>query len=247
MRADGKMGFFGHLAELRWRLLRIIIAVVAGMGISLTFTPRLLRLILEPYGTRLKVIGPTEGIANYLRIGGMAGVALVMPYILIELWGFISPALHPREKRYAFFMIPSALLLFVAGAAFAWFLMIPAAVRFLAGFDLGVFQTEWTSENYIPFVTALLFWIGVCFELPLVVFFLAKLGILGPRLLLKGWRYAVVLICVVSAAITPTVDPFNMMLVALPMVGLYFLGVLLSLFAGPGARGRPPRSTAREG
>jgi sec-independent protein translocase protein TatC len=247
MRVDGKMGFFEHLAELRWRLLRIILAVIAGMGVSLAFTPQLLKLILEPYGNRLKVIGPTEGIANYLRIGGMAGVTMVMPYILIELWGFISPALHPREKRYAFIVIPSALLLFLAGAAFAWFVMIPAAVRFLAGFDLGVFQTEWTSENYIPFVTSLLFWIGICFELPLAVFFLAKLGIVGPRLLLKGWRYAVVFICVVSAAITPTVDPFNMMLVALPMVGLYFLGVLLAFLARPGAHKRAVRSARSAG
>lgn len=225
------MSFLGHLGELRKRLLRILLAVMLGTGIALVFTPQLLKLILLPYGSQLKVIGPTEGVANYLRIGVMSGVILAFPYILIELWGFFAPALKPREKRYVTTLLPSAFLLFLGGIAFAWFVLIPAAIHFLSGFNLGVFKTEWTSQNYIPFVTALLFWIGVCFELPLVMFFLAKIGVVSSRFLLKSWRYAVVLIFVVAAVVTPTVDPFNMSLVALPMIGLYFLGILLAFIA----------------
>ena len=185
------------------------------------------------------MISPTEGIGNYLRIGVVGGVILAMPYILAELWGFIAPALRPQEKRYVYFLIPSALFMFLAGVAFAWFLLIPTAIRFLSTFTLGVFRTEWTSENYVPFVTALLFWIGVCFELPIVAFFLAKLRIVSARILLKAWRYAVVLICFVAAVITPTVDPFNMMLVALPLIGLYFIGILLAFIA----RREKPKTT----
>lgn len=240
MSSETKMSFLEHFGELRRRLLRILLAVMAGTGIALVFTPRLLKLLVLPYGSQLKVIGPTEGIANYLRIAVTSGVILALPYILFELWGFIAPALQPREKRYVFVLLPSAFILYLAGVAFAWFLLIPAAIHFLSSFNLGVFQTEWTSQNYIPFVTALLFWIGVCFELPLVLYFLAKIGVVNSRFLLKSWRYAVVLIFIVAAVITPTVDPFNMTLVALPMIGLYFLGILLAFIA----RRENPKKTA---
>ena len=242
MSSERNMGFLEHLGELRARLLRVMLAIIGGAGIGIFFTPRILKLMLLPYGNQLKVIGPTEGIANYLRIGVVSGVILVLPYILLEIWGFISPALRPREKKYVYFLVPSAILMFLAGVAFAWFLLIPAAIRFLSGFTLGIFKTEWTSQSYVPFVTALLFWIGVCFELPLVAFFLAKLRIVTARFLLHSWRYAVVIICIVAAIITPTVDPFNMMLVAVPLVGLYFLGVLLAFIA---RRDRQPNSVER--
>jgi sec-independent protein translocase protein TatC len=232
MSNEKRMSFLEHLGELRKRLLRIVLALVAGTGISLVFTPRLLKLLLLPYGSQLKVIDPTEGIANYLRIGVMSGAILAMPYMLAELWGFIAPALKSREKRYVFFLLPAVFTMFLGGIAFAWFLMIPAAIGFLSNFSLGVFQTEWTSQNYIPFVTSLLFWIGVCFELPVVAYFLARVGIVSAGFLLKGWRYAIVLIFLAAALITPTVDPFNMTLVALPLIGLYFLGALLAFSAG---------------
>jgi sec-independent protein translocase protein TatC len=225
------MTFVDHIGELRKRLMRIALALAVAGGIGLYFAPRILALMLFPYGSQLRVIDPTEGISTYLGIGLTAGAVLALPYILLETWGFIAPALMPRERRFAYVIIPSAFLLFLTGAAFAWFLLIPAAIRFLANFRSELFQTEWTSQNYIPFVTALLFWIGVCFDLPLVVFFLAKLRIVTARLLLKGWRYAVVLIFIVAAVITPTVDPFNMMLVALPLVGLFFFSILLAVFA----------------
>jgi sec-independent protein translocase protein TatC len=122
-------------------------------------------------------------------------------------------------------------VLFLAGSAFAWFVMIPVAVRFLSGFLPGVFKAQWTVERYYPFVLSLLFWVGICFELPLVAFVLAKLRIVTAGLLLKGWRIAIVLITVVSAIITPTVDAFNMMLVALPLMVLYFLSILLAAMA----------------
>ena len=231
MSMPGNMPFLDHLAALRKRIIRIVIAVMLAMGVCLLFTPQILKILLQPYGSQLKVIGPTEGISNYLRIALTAGAVLALPYVLLQLWMFIAPALLPREKGFVYILLPCAIALFLVGASFAWFVMIPSAIRFLANFSLDIFKTEWTSQNYIPFVTALLFWIGVCFEMPLVMFFLAKLRIVNARLLLRGWRYAVVLICVVAAVITPTVDPFNMMLVAAPLIGLYFLSIVLAVFA----------------
>jgi sec-independent protein translocase protein TatC len=236
MKEKPAMTFLEHLGELRGRIIRISLVLVAASGICLTFTPHVLRLILQPYGAELKVISPTEGISNYIRVGLTCGAILSMPYILLELWRFVAPGLLARERRYAWAIIPSAFILFLVGAAFAWFLLIPTAIRFLATFSLGIFRTEWTSENYIPFVTALLFWIGVSFEMPLVAFFLAKIRILSARLLLRMWRYAIILICIVAAIITPTVDPFNMMLVALPLTALYFVSILLAALA---RRGEP--------
>jgi sec-independent protein translocase protein TatC len=241
---ERKMTFFDHLGELRKRLIRIALVVAVAFGISIYFTPRILGFLLQPYGSQLKVIGPTEGVANYLRIALVCGAAASLPYALWEIWRFIAPALMPRERRYVSVMIPFALLLFAVGAAFAWFLLIPAAIRFLANFSPDIFKTEWTSQNYIPFVTSLLFWIGVCFELPLAAFFLAKLRVVNARLLLRGWRYATVLICIVAAIITPTVDPFNLMLVAVPLVALYFASILLAALAQRGGAPKPRESGA---
>jgi sec-independent protein translocase protein TatC len=225
------MSFWDHLSELRNRLIRIFIGLVIAAGISLIFTEPLLRVLIRPYGQALKVIGPTESVSIYLRVALTCGAALAMPYILWEFWGFIAPGLLPNERRYAYVLIPAACGLFLTGVAFAWFLMAPAAINFLSTFSPGIFETEWTSERYIPFITSLLFWIGVSFEMPLIVFFLAKLRIVNARMLLRSWRYAIVGIAVIAAAITPTVDPFNMALVMAPLIALYFISVVLAALA----------------
>ena len=223
--------FLDHLGEARRRLMRVLAVLLVTGGAGLALAPRVLKLLLAPYGSQLVVLGPTEGISMYLRVGLLFGTAAALPYGLFELWRFIAPGLLPRERRYAYPIIPAAMVLFIAGATFAWLVLIPTAIRFLAGFMPELFKVQWTSERYIPFVTALLFWIGLCFELPLAAFVLAKLRVVNARMLLKAWRYAVVLISVAAAVITPTVDPFNMALVALPLVGLYFLSILVAAIA----------------
>ncbi len=220
--------FLDHLSELRVRLTRVLAVLVATGAAGVALAPRVLKVLLAPYGSQLVVLGPTEGISIYLRVGLVFGATAALPYGLFELWRFIAPGLLPQERRYAYVIVPASLVLFAAGAAFAWFLLIPTAIRFLAGFMPDLFKVQWTSERYVPFVTALLFWIGVCFELPLAAYFLAKLRVVNARMLLKAWRYAVVLISVAAAVITPTVDPFNMALVAVPLIGLYFLSVLVA-------------------
>ena len=136
----------------------------------------------------------------------------------------VTTAAAPRNEL-------GATVLFLLGVAFAWGIMLPAAIGFLADFQPEIFKTSWRASAYIPFVTSLMFWIGVAFELPLIVFFLAKLKIVTAKQLLGWWRFAVVGAAVVAAVITPTVDPFNMALVMGPLVLLYFLSILMARLA----------------
>jgi sec-independent protein translocase protein TatC len=147
------------------------------------------------------------------------------------IWSFIAPGLEEKEKRYVRFIVPGATFLFILGVAFAWAIMLPAAIGFLSTFEPDIFKTSWRAAAYIPFVTSLMFWIGVAFQLPLIVFFLAKLKIVTAKKLLSWWRFAFVGAAIVAALITPTVDPFNMMLVMAPLIFLYFLSVGLAKLA----------------
>jgi sec-independent protein translocase protein TatC len=225
------MSLLDHLDELRKRLTRIFIALAVCAGLSLIFAEPLLKVLVKPYGGLLQIIGPTEGVSIYLRVALTAGAVLAMPYMLWELWGFIAPGLLPRERRYVYMLIPAATGLFLIGVGFAWFMMIPAAITFLASVAPQIFKTEWTADLYVPFITSLLFWVGVSFETPLIVFFLAKVHIVTARQLLNSWRYAIVAIAVIAALITPTVDPFNMGLVMAPLIVLYFISILLAALA----------------
>jgi sec-independent protein translocase protein TatC len=158
-----------------------------------------------------------------------------MPYITFQLFMFIAPGLTRKEKRYIYLALPATTGLFLIGVSFAWFIMVPTALGFLSDFQSDVFRAEWTAERYIAFLTSLLFWIGVAFEMPVVVFVLARLGIMGPRPLIHNWRLAVVLMTIVAALITPTVDPFNMLLVIAPLLVLYLISIGLATIAYPRA------------
>jgi sec-independent protein translocase protein TatC len=227
----GQMTLLEHLEELRDRLIRSFIAVFVSTLIAAAFTKQILTLLISPYGNKLQVLGPTEGIAIYFRVALTAGLVLSMPVLVYQFLMFIVPGLEENEKRYVRWGVPVASLLFLIGVAFAWFILIPAAIGFLSSWQTDIFLQEWQSKQYIPFVTSLVFWIGVSFETPLILFIMTKLGIVTPQFLLKQWRFAVVIIAIVSAMITPTVDPFNMALVMLPLFGLYGLSILLAYLA----------------
>lgn len=219
-----------HLEELALTLRSAAVVLFVFSLVGLFFAERILAILIAPYGGKLQVLGPTEGISILIRVGLTVGAAASSPIVIYLLLQFVTPALEAHERRPVLLIIPSAFLLFAAGAAFAWFIMIPAAIDFLANFELNIFNIEWTAERYVPFVLSLTLWVGVSFEMPLVFMFLGRLGIVSPRQLLQRWRYAVVVIAVIAAAITPTVDPFNMMLVMLPLIGLYFLSIMLTTF-----------------
>ncbi|RPJ01032.1 MAG: twin-arginine translocase subunit TatC [Chloroflexi bacterium] len=225
-----------HLNELRIRLFKAMIALVVGVLLSIVFTDELLKYLITPYENKLQVLGPTESVVIYFRVALMSGAIFAMPYMTFQLFMFVAPGLTRKEKRWIYLALPATTGLFLTGVAFAWFIMVPAALGFLQDFEEEVFRAEWTADRYIAFLTSLLFWIGVAFEMPVVVSVLARLGILGPRPLIRNWRLAVVLMTVIAALITPTVDPFNMLLVMAPLLVLYLVSIGLAIMAFPRER-----------
>ena len=227
------MGFLEHIEELRARLLRALAGLVVGTVICALFAERILRWLTRPLGgeglAQLEAISLTENMGVFMQASLLGGVTLAMPYILYQLWRFISPGLKPDERKYVYLVIPFATVLFLSGVAFAYFVMLPVAIPFLLEF-LTIPVTPRPSE-YFPFITSILFWIGLSFETPLLIFFLAKVGLISPRTLLQNWRVAVILIAVLAAVITPTPDPVNMGIVMLPMMILYGLSIVLAWIA----------------
>jgi sec-independent protein translocase protein TatC len=222
-----------HLNELRSRLIRSVLALVLGVVLSMFFTAPLLRYLITPYNTQLQVLGPTESVVIYFRVALLAGAVAASPYITFQLFMFVAPGLHRHEKRMIYLALPATTGFFLAGVLFAWFILTPAALKFLRDFEGDIFRAEWTAELYIRFLTSLLFWIGVSFEMPVAIFVLARLGIVSHRVLLRNWRLAVVLTSIAAAVITPTVDPFNMLLVMGPLLVLYAISIGLAALAYP--------------
>jgi sec-independent protein translocase protein TatC len=161
----------------------------------------------------------------------MSAGIISIPFITYQLLMFIMPGLTDKEKRWVLMSIPFATGFFLLGVAFAWFVMLPTAFEFLYGFQDDVFSNEWTAQRYFAVLTSLLFWIGVAFEMPVILFLLAKVGLIGPRQLIQSWRFAVVAIAIIAAVITPTADPFNMLLVMAPLLVLYAISIVLVTFA----------------
>jgi sec-independent protein translocase protein TatC len=232
-KAAGQMSLLDHLNELRIRLMRSMGALVVGILVSALFTDELLKYLIRPYGDELQVLGPTESVVMYFRIALLAGAIFAIPYITYQLFMFILPGLYPHEKRWVLLALPATTGLFLLGVAFAWFIMVPTALGFLRDFEQDIFVAEWTADRYIAFLTTLLFWIGVAFEMPVVVYVLARMGIVGPGPLMRNWRLAVVAITIAAALITPTVDPFNMLLVTAPLLVLYLVSIGLAMIAYP--------------
>ncbi|MDM8520051.1 twin-arginine translocase subunit TatC [Anaerolineales bacterium HSG6] len=225
------MSLFDHLDELRSRLVKSALAILICTIVATIFTTEIIKLLIEPYGIELRTHGPTEGISTYFRVAFMTGFTIAVPFVFYHFLMFILPGLEKNEKKYIAMSLPAASLLFLTGVGFAWFIMIPAAIGFLSNWQPEIFVQEWQSREYIPFVTSMIFWIGVSFETPLVIFIMAKVGLVTPQFLIKQWRFAVVIIAIAAAIITPTVDPFNMGLVMLPLFVLYGISILLSYFA----------------
>jgi len=232
------MTLLEHLNELKDRLVRIAIAVVVWGAASFTLAKRILEWLLRPmqrYEGFYKIIAtkPTTTIGLFMKISLFSGAVFAMPWIVHQVLLYVLPGLTRREQRALFWIIPSATLFFVTGAAFAYFVMVPAAIPFLLGFWAEIVEQNWMVDEYVPFVTGLIFWVGISFETPLIMAFVARTGAISARQFLAVWKYAVVVIAILAAFITPTPDPFNMSLVMAPLVSLYFLGCLLAWIAQP--------------
>lgn len=225
---ESSMSLMEHLQELRVRLMWVGGALLIGTLISMIFVTPIIEIIIAPLGERPQAIGPTDTIGIFFKVSFAMGAALAMPVIVYQIIAFASPGLYPHEKRALLWTLPGIMALFVIGAAFAYYLLLPAAIDFLQHFLGEVIRQDWTINLYIGFVTRVTFWIGVAFETPLVVAFLARAGLLSGKQLASYWRHAIVIIAVVAAAITPTIDPVNMTIVMGPLAGLYVVSVALA-------------------
>ena len=227
---DG-MTIWEHLGELRDRLFRAVIVLVVGIAVGSVVAAPAFEILIKPYGDKLLVTSPTEGLTNYFIVALTIGVTLALPFMVFQVFGFVSPGLYDNEKRWIYFGVPFGTILFVLGVSFAWFVMLPAAIPFLTSILPNAFRYALTPNEYVPFVTGVLFWMGVAFEMPLVIFILAKANVVSSRILIKQWRYAVVVIAIIAAIVTPTPDPINMSIVMMPLLLLYVFSIGLAALA----------------
>ena len=227
----GRMGVLEHLTELRIRIIRSLIAVLIGAIAGWLLYPEIINFILDPYcetlGTdcTLRVDEPLEGLNTRFMVSVYAGLALAVPVWLWQFWKFVSPGLHKGERRQGLLLTGSGIVLFVAGTTLA-FLTLPRALDFLVSVGGTDLITEFRAKAYISFVIKMMLAFGLGFQLPVVLIILQRLGILSYVTLRRQWRYAVVIIVVVVAVLTPSGDPISLLALAVPMYLLYELSIL---------------------
>jgi len=220
-----------HLAALRGHLTRASLSLIIVSFIMFQFSGLLLDWLAKPIGglQGLQAIDITEPIGVVMRVSLLSAFAITLPYIAFELLLFLAPGLSRRARMTGFLAIPLVFLFFVAGMLFTYYYLLPPAVNFLLNFMQ--IPTAVRPSSYIGFATSLMFWVGLAFEFPLLSYVLSAMGVLPARWLGQNWRIAVVALAVLAAAITPTVDPINMLLVWMPLVALYFLSVATASLA----------------
>lgn len=230
---DKELSLVQHLKEFRDRLMVASIAVVVTTAISFLFATDIIRILLVPAGVdHLIALSPTENFTTYMRVALFTGIALSMPVILYEIYAYIDPALHPNERRFALTAGPFVLLLFVVGMLFCYYGLLPSSLKFLVNFGSPVIENQLRASEYLSFVTTFILGMGVVFEVPVLIFALVRVHVLNRAWLAKQRRYVVVIVLIIGAIITPTPDPFNQLLVSVPMYLLFELGLFLARFGG---------------
>lgn len=229
MSDDEKMTFLGHLGELRRRLIKSVIAVLITTIISFIFARQIFDILILPAeGINLIYVEMTEMIGTYMKVSLASGIILAMPYLVYHFLMFVSPALTRKEKKYIYLVLPWVALMFAGGVAFGYFILLPPATHFLITFGSDIAAPEIRIGNYISVVTRLLLAIGFVFEMPVITTFLARIGVLKPKWLERRRKTAIIFAFILAAIITPTFDPINQSLVAIPLVVLYELSIWLA-------------------
>lgn len=238
--ADDRMTLTQHLAELRTRIIRSVLAIIVGIIVMLAFYDQVLNFMRRPYEQlckqnpnltcELQFIGPLEGFTTRLSICTYGGIILALPVILWQIWRFIVPALHAKEKKYAIPFIVSSIVLFLMGATVAYLTLTPA-LDFLISWAGEDVQANFQVSKYVSLFGLMVAAFGITFEFPVLLVFLQLVGILTPQTLMKQWRYAIVVIFVIAALITPSGDPYSMMAMAAPMTVFYGIAILIGRIA----------------
>lgn len=225
---DARTALINEIEAFRSHLLRSVLWLALGIGVSFIFNQQMIEFLAIPGGglDKLKAIDVTESVSVFMRVSLISGTAIALLPIFFEFWLFFAPGLRPMEKITSLVVMPFAALLFVAGMAFAYYIILPSGLPILTNF-IGI-QSELRPASYFSFVTGLMFWLGVAFEFPILIVILTMMKVVKPKMLKDQWRLAIVIIAVLAAMITPTVDPVNMALVMGPTIVLYFVSIGLS-------------------
>lgn len=236
---DKRMSFTAHLIELRRRLIISVIAIAACFGVSYYYSVELYGLLtrplipaLPPGSDYMVFTGVVEPFFIYMKVGFAGGVILASPVILYQIWGFVAPALYRNERLWFIAIVASSLVLFFSGALFAYFVVFPFGFKYLLSYSNPELRPLLSMSDYFSMVTRLLLAFGAVFQLPLVILVLARLGLVTAWQLLSWWRYAIVIILIIAAILTPTPDVFNQLLMAGPLVLLYGLGIIVAKLFG---------------
>ena len=247
------MGFLDHLEELRKRIVYSIIAVAVGTAVSWGYRERIYGVMQKPIMNALRAHGlaeklvylnPVDPFNLYLKIAMLAGLFLTSPFVLYQVWMFISPGLYRNEKRYVFPFMVSTITLFTLGGYFGYRIAYPRALDFFIGFS-GQFQPMITVGEYTQLFLSIVLGMGLIFEMPILVFFLAFMGIMTPSFMVKQFRYAILIIFVLAAIVTPTPDIVNMCVFAAPMLALYALSIGVAWVVHPEQRNKRKEKRAQ--
>ena len=232
----GQMTFFEHLSELRKRIINSLIAIAIGACAGFYISQYVIGWITKPMQKALaeahlepKLIytHPAGYLNLVLTLGIYIGIVLASPVVLHQIWLFVAPALYKHERKAVVGFLSSTVLLFLAGIAFGYFIVLPYTLRFLVSFQ-GPVVPMISINEYFDLILIVLLGLGIVFELPILIFFLSLFGIVTPRFLWRHFRYAILIISIVAAVVTPTPDAMTMLVFMAPMVGLYFVGILVS-------------------
>jgi len=224
---EKKLTLLGHLQEIRQRLVYCTIALIITIAISFFLTDHIINFLESrvPEGVEIIVIEVTEMFSIWFKVCLYSALVMALPFFMLQLILFIRPALTHKERAYLYLLMPAILVCFLGGAAFAWYVFLPHALEFLLNFGTQHAIPQIRLGNLISFEVQIIFWMGVVFELPVLTFFLSKIGILNYRWLIKQWKWAFIGAFVLGAIITPTPDPINCTIVSVPIFLLYLLGI----------------------
>ena len=234
---EEKMPFTSHLEELRTRIIRIMIAAAIGFGGCWYFKEWLFQIITRPL---YQVLPPNsfmiytslpEAFFNYMKISFYGSLFLTSPYILYQLWKFISPGLYKSEKKYMIPFVISSTILFICGILFGYYLALPPAFSFFVEFSSDFLKPMFSLREYLSLSLKLLLAFGVSFELPVVIFFLARIGVVSSKMLSRNRRYAILIIFIAAAILTPSPDALTQIIMAIPLMGLYEIGIIVAKLA----------------
>jgi sec-independent protein translocase protein TatC len=236
---QGHMSFLDHLEELRSRIIRMLIAVAIGFAACFYFADTIFAIVVRPIVQNIpadaKLVATTamEGFNLEIKLSILASIFLTAPFLMAQVWLFISPGLYKREKRYALPFIVSSSLLFITGGLFGYFFAFPYAINYLAHYNEAMHLTGmYKASDYFDLFLPVELGLGIIFEIPALIFVLSRLGLVTGGFLLRNTKYAILISAVVAAIITPTGDAINMTVIAVPMIGLYMLGVVVAYVFG---------------